>query len=765
MDNLEQILERRAWLTPLILAALCILVYGSRLSMIEGNHLSAGHDMAAWFYPQLTFITETTLDSEFPLWNPYIFAGHPTVANPQFGLFYPATWLMLLFPVNVVFAVSAIFHLWLGGVGMASLARTFEATRLGALLAGITFMFGEYMAARIHYGHYTLLLVSCWLPWVLLAARWTVQQKTTRSAILAGAVLGMAALAGHTTTLLFVLLGLACIWIYEMVTRRAWAAPTRQIVIMGVFAVALSAIILVPLAEFAQVSSRQSSMFDAGDAGDFAMPAVQLITAVIPDFFGGPHLESYWGAKNFQELTFYTGVFALAGAAFALYRRSAATYFFLGMGVLGALFSLGHAGGLFTLFYRWAPVFQLARAPGRAMLLVVVALAALSGLLLSWLQRAAPDERRQALRGWVRVSAAVAAALVSAALLLFALGVQQTAAESDPKLPWPTASALGEAALVMAGLSVVLWLWQAEVDQARLAWVAALTLGLVCVDLARFHLLLTPLTPIAPSPMWQAVKDVAGVEGDPAFRALYWGDDFKHQNRAMQFGIYTPQGYDPLVVEDYIQFLNALEDPRAVPYTLVNVRYIVTQYRPLELPYSDTPLELTLLGQQGDYYVYDRPAAQPRAFVARVYDVIPDRAAALARINGPGFDSAARVILDREPPCDIGGGAGTAEITHYSPNTVTLSVALSTDALVVLSDVFYPGWTADVDGAPAEILRADVALRGVCVPAGAHTVTMRYRPISFILGAGITLGALGILVMAGVQQRRCIQRKQGGDGS
>src|SRR5438105_2057673 len=75
--------------------------------------------------------------------------------------------------------------------------------------------------------------------------------------------------------------------------------------------------------------------------------------------------------------------------------------------------------------------------------------------------------------------------------------------------------------------------------------------------------------------------------------------------------------------------------------------------------------------------------------------------------------------------------------------------------MVVLSDTFYPGWRARVDHKPAPIYEVNGAMRGVVVPAGSHTVTMRYRPVSVYLGAALTVaGILGALVMAAAVRSR-----------
>jgi uncharacterized membrane protein YfhO len=82
---------------------------------------------------------------------------------------------------------------------------------------------------------------------------------------------------------------------------------------------------------------------------------------------------------------------------------------------------------------------------------------------------------------------------------------------------------------------------------------------------------------------------------------------------------------------------------------------------------------------------------------------------------------------------------------RYGANEVVLNVVSETGGLLLLSDVYYPGWTAEIDGAPSEVIRADVTLRAVCVPAGSRTVVMRFAPASLAAGALTTLAALGLL--------------------
>ena len=120
-------------------------------------------------------IGESIKHGIIPLWNPYIFAGMPLLATVYPGALYPPNWLFaILSPVwamNVV--VISTFQLAL--IGTYLFARSLNLSRLGALVAGITFTFGGFMIA--HIGHTSRIAAAAWLPWVLLALEKIYQEK------------------------------------------------------------------------------------------------------------------------------------------------------------------------------------------------------------------------------------------------------------------------------------------------------------------------------------------------------------------------------------------------------------------------------------------------------------------------------------------------------------------------------------------------------------------------------------------------------------
>ena len=157
---------------------------------------------------------------------------------------------------------------------------------------------------------------------------------------------------------------------------------------------------------------------------------------------------------------------------------------------------------------------------------------------------------------------------------------------------------------------------------------------------------------------------------------------------------------------------------------------------------------------EGEFTIFENLAAVPRAWIPREVRPISD-AAALEIIRGgdDGRDFAARdlAFVNESAEAQI-GGSGTVRVGNVADGAMDLAVDCPRRCLVMTSDAWYPGWEARMDGSRADVERADVALRGVRVPAGRHTVALRYRPASLTFGLG--LGALAAALLAACASRR-----------
>jgi hypothetical protein len=145
----------------------------------------------------------------------------------------------------------------------------------------------------------------------------------------------------------------------------------------------------------------------------------------------------------------------------------------------------------------------------------------------------------------------------------------------------------------------------------------------------------------------------------------------------------------------------------------------------------------------------ERATALPRAYLTSRYEVCRP-ADALARFVAADFDHMHSVLLEEEPPLAQGSSESSlrpADIVSYAPERAVIKADAVEPSLLVLSDTFFPGWKAYVDGAEVPILRANYLFRAVVLPAGVHEVVFEYHPTSF--RAGLTVSGVFMALLAG----------------
>ncbi|HMT21119.1 MAG TPA: YfhO family protein, partial [Promineifilum sp.] len=151
-----------------------------------------------------------------------------------------------------------------------------------------------------------------------------------------------------------------------------------------------------------------------------------------------------------------------------------------------------------------------------------------------------------------------------------------------------------------------------------------------------------------------------------------------------------------------------------------------------------------------DVKIYENASVLPRAFLVGEWQWVADSAAAVAAMRDEAFDPARTAVIvgNGERAAPGATGAGNVAIIDYAPESVRLRAVSEQDALLILTDAYYPGWSVTVDGAAAEVLPVDGMFRGVFLPAGAHDVVFHYRPESFRVGAAMSLSGVALAALA-----------------
>jgi Bacterial membrane protein YfhO len=752
----------------------------AREAIFEGRAFYLRDLHLQWFGQVESFVAAVA-SGAWPLWDPYVSFGQPMLANANFQVLYPPTWLNLLMRPWAYYTLYFVGHLVVAGAGAAAVLRRWGASPAGCFVgAGAWMASGPFLSLGNLWNH---LGGAAWMPWAVLAADHVL--AGSRRAI-AGWALALAAmiLAGSPDLFLLSLVPCGALVITRLDWRRP-AAPGNGLLLLAV-AVALAAgaglaaAQLLPSLELAARSSR--SLMGIESRLYWSLHPAALVQALLPLDWNALAWSDGVRSKVLERrepylLSLHIGLPVLVLASGALATRALPQRRVLALSAIACvLLALGRHVGLFTVATAALPAL---RFPVKALVPCALCVALLAGLGFDAWSRGSVAARRMGC--WVSgVAMALAGALLVAirawpaglGALLLAPG--QPAAAALRPLVMPCAEVI-VSGLAIVGLAV---LSERRPQRSRLA--AALIGAVGLIELAAFH---AQLNPTAPADLFRWRPDVLRAVDQRDRRRLYIldyvmaGVSRKHLGRdvpfltqapasrrelwqvaaamraypvppvAAAFGIFDSFGRDQLGLQPLpLAQLNAwvlMNDGTAEWIRLLRmgaVSEVVSLHR--------RGLEaLPLVGRwrgpfAEDLYLSAVPDPSPRASL-----VGRSRSGGLGALLQPGFDPAREVVLpEGSRPLESPGVQGTATILEQRADRVRLDVASSEPAMVVLADTFDPGWKGLVDGAPVPVLPANVAFQGVAVPAGRHVVELRYRPRSLGIGLAISvLAGLGVL--------------------
>jgi hypothetical protein len=371
------------------------------------------------------------------------------------------------------------------------------------------------------------------------------------------------------------------------------------------------------------------------------------------------------------------------------------------------------------MFYALAPLVEKARVPEAATLIFAVGLAPLAAFGLDALLRGEGASVRSLT---VAVLAAFGAIVAFAALFLYAARVQ-----FDERL---IVTAL--CSLLAAGL---LTAWGSFSGRAA----SAAAIGLVLFELGNVtdYNLATADRKTHPY-LYQLADhfDMARYvrsQGEPA--RIYYDAQAIPYNIGDWYGLEAFNAYAASVPSALWQF--DLSSPRVLD--ILGIRY----YFGVTPPWPG--LREVFEGHSG-LKVFENPKAFPRVWAVHAGQQVADARATLSDLK---FDARHIVFeIGQQPPALASCDGDDVWMPHHEPNHVTIRAAMACRGMVILTDTWFPGWSASVDGRPARIEKAYGAFRGVVVEAGEHTIEMKYRPWSVFLGAALTALAAIIALLA-----------------
>jgi hypothetical protein len=554
-------------------------------------------------------------------------------------------------------------------------------------------------------------------------------------------MLAMQWLAGHAQISWYCLL-LAIVWvIWRGFDRGRFVGSARSLIVFvasAVLAFMLAAIQLLPTMEYLLHSYRASEV-ERELALTYSFWPWRLLGLLMPNLFGNPGKGDFWGYANFWEDAIYIGVLPFLFAIFAVLKsmkkgkHSNLSRQLLALAIVSFLLALGKNTPIFTVLFEKIPTFDLFQAPTRWSIILEFCLVLLAAIGVELWQQG------EIVRlFWVRLGtvAAIAASVVAMLSERF-LG--------ELKESFTAAIAIAGIWLAISGVLA----WRRRLQPGQI-W-PFLVCSLIALDLLWAG---SGLNPSLSKEIYEGQSRLVQQTGTA--HRVYMSSEIEEEikfnwthrfdtynpgvdwnivrdsglpNTALLDGVSSANNYDPILPSRYVKWMEKLEMLSEAQLEEI-------------LALMDVGWGALLDTDEAFKLQYEDVRGANRIRLVGTAIVVMEAETAFSEVFDGDFDPSMEVVLEAkslEAKTTDPSGSLLELVDDGNPNRLRIEVKATADAWLVVSDEWYPGWRAEVDGKSVEIYPANYLFRAVRVPQGEHIVEFIYQPFSFTLGCILSL--------------------------
>ncbi len=666
-----------------------------------------------------------------PFWNPYSFSGVPLAANIQTAAFYPLNIIFFIFPFTTAWTLLIILEPVLAGFFLYVYLRHVSLRPSVSLFGAIAWSFSGFNIAWFTWG--TMVHVVLWLPLILLSVDKVLEEKKKRFIwfILLVFSLTCQLLAGHAQLSLYVLFVAFGYMVWHVLHKKPYVKKAIWFIAAILILFLITSLQWAP---FIQLLTESSRFIDSSiwlKEGWF-LPWQHLVQFIVPDFFGNPTTLNYWGVWNYGEFIGFIGITPLLFALYSISIRDRITTFWKLLFFFTLLFILPTP--IAKIPYQFEIPILSSLQPTRLMMIIDFSLIMLAAVGLNqWLER--KDKRRM----WLTLGFMGLLFLIVWAVVL--LRNEFSAEVLRNGLSVARRNLILPSILFIASTVIIVIFGVFHKKNAIQMLCVAGFIGLTGFDLLRFGWKFIPFT--QSSYFFPETKSLAFLKQQAKpFRVMNLDDRIFPPNTMAYYGIESIEGYDPIYLERYEEFIAVSErgKPDIVPpfgfnriitphnvdsplIPLLNVNYVIS-LQEVEKPY------LKKVFQEGETRIYRYTNSFPRAYFVENVLVIPQKQKIFDTLFESSFNPRKTAVAEEQidyssHPLAIND---RVNITAYDPSSIDLDVHTQNSQFLVISNILYPGWKATLDEKPVLLHRANYLFMGLVIPPGEHKVALTYRP-------------------------------------
>lgn len=692
-------------------------------------------------------------------------SGFPACADPQIHCFY--LFAMPLFALlgdlkPVWFDRVALLHILAAGIGIYFLARQFKMTPFAAVATAIIVMFGGSASARLQ--HTGMIYAYGLLPWCMLLTKVVCERSSPWYVLALGVCAGSMGVLGDQVAFLNCLTVAAfalALVVTAFLKKADVKATCWRLLASGVLTLLVMAPQIIPTLELLPLSSRPWIPLE--NLRPKSLYSWSFLTYLIPDIFRTfDGYANYIGKNDPTETYLYIGIlpatiFLYGGILKGLLFKKKTLWFVLPL-LFFVLYALGTQTPVYALFWHVIPGVKSFQRPTDATFPLNVFLA----LLIGWMLDRLRYNRPSTFAGFVAPLLTTAIVLL-VTILLCRYKVPHVVMHDNIFAFWK----LG--ILVLIGSALL----QALVRSKQRGTQNILIAVIAFISFADLHIANSSTFLNAAAASEYSYDDPANLMNVPGLRALsqlkspaqdpfrveMLGSETEREwwNAANHLKVQSTDGMWPINLLSYHQYAGAcnpifgrrfnhwmagFDSPL---FDLLNVKYVLTNYPATKISSILDQRKFKPVSKLEQYTVYENVRVLPRCFLVGRYKMCQSFGELSGVMRSVSFVPAQEVVLLADDLTGEGSknsleslkalkddvsASDTVNLLNYGQNEIDISARCQSDRLLFLGDIYYPGWTAYIDGVETKISRADYLFRAILVKKGDHKIQFKYWPYS-----------------------------------
>lgn len=719
-------------------------------------HKPVAHDVFRQLYPFKLLGMEEIKNFKLPLWNPYNGAGQPLFATMHMGYLNPFNLIFFLLSPQYSWSIQVIIQPLLIGFTLYSYCRTLKISNFGSILSGISFMLSGFIITRSIYDDYNFAIIWMILALIIIEKYFSGAKRVIYTLPF---LIFLIISSSQPQIIIYCTLFLFLYFIFKLWISDFKNSKTRLLnfIILFFLGIGLGAVQILPTLELYKLSNLtlESSRFIIDR---FLLPPIHLFSLFIPNYFGNVATYNYWGSGDYIESIASIGLIPSFFAYLALKKsklniKDIRFFFFITI-IVTIILSLKSP---LTSFIYSLPIPAISSGiPSRIFLLTTLSISILAGFGFSEIHT--ESNRKKLIHALSFLLIPFLIISVSFFLLITKSDCNNSVIINCRSIA--LRNTLLEVVIFLFGFAAYIVAVKINNNNFKKGAII-LIIFLVSISGLYNAQKFLPFSPISSfKPENELIDQILKISKYARIAGL--GKANIKTDFATLYRYYDDNYYDPLYIKRYgelVAYANAqtilkrsdieinsdvnLSDEkmrmRNRLFELTSTGYLIYKNSEIKNPHD--------VVWKNDKWIIIKNSALPHAYIVGDYKLAQNKNIILQEIFSSNFNPYQTVILEDKPNKKyIKQNYLTPAITKYDNDSIIIKTNEKENAILVLTDNYYPGWEVFVNGYNTKIFRANYTFRAIELPAGNNTIEFRYEPrslfegllISFISFGGIT---------------------------